>query len=245
MISTVFHAIIYNPLYNGLIFLVNIIPTHDVGLAVVALTVVVRFVVYPLSKRAVQSQLAMKKITPEVEELKKKYKKNSPEQTKAVFALYKERDIHPFAGAGLMLVQLPVLIALFWIFATGGLPTVDTQLLYSFIPRPETVNMLFVGLIDMGAKHNIPLAVLTALTQLAYSRLSMGPRAGKTAIEESLSSDMAKSFDLQARYVLPAIIGFVAYSVVAAAPLYYVTSNLFMIGQEYLAGRRFYDKKAQ
>lgn len=245
MISNIFHVIVYDPLYNGLIFLVDIIPTHDVGLAVVALTILVRFVVYPLSKRAVQSQMAMKKIMPEVEELKKKYKKNSPEQTKAVFALYKERDIHPFAGAGLMLIQLPVLIALFWIFVTGGLPTVNMQLLYAFVPRPETVNMFFLGFIDMGAKYNISLAVFTALTQLAYSRLSMGPRVGKTAIEESLSSDMAKSFDLQVRYVLPIVIGFVAYSVAAAAPLYYVTSNLFMIGQEYLAGRRFYDKKTQ
>jgi membrane protein insertase Oxa1/YidC/SpoIIIJ len=105
--------------------------------------------------------------------------------------------------------------------------------------------MLFLGLIDMGAKHNIVLALLTVATQLIYSRLSMGPRVGKTAVEESLSSDMAKSFDLQVRYVLPVVIGFVVYVVAAAAPLYYVTNNIFMIAQEYLAGRRFYDKKAQ
>lgn len=244
MISTAFHTIFYNPLYNGLIYLVDTIPGHDVGLAVVLLTILVRIVVYPLSKRAIQSQIAMKKITPEVEELKKKFKKNSPEQTQAVFALYKERDVHPFAGIGLMLVQLPVLIALYWIFAMGGLPKVNVQLLYTFIPKPEMVNMLFLGFIDMGAKHNIILALLTAVTQMAYSRLSMGARVGKTAIEESMSNDMARSFDLQARYVLPVIIGFVAYSVAAAAPLYYVTSNIFMIGQEYLAGRRFYDTKA-
>lgn len=245
MISTAFHATIYDPLYNGLIALVDIMPGHDVGLAVIALTVIVRIVIYPLSKRTVESQMAMKKVAPEVEALKKKYKKNSPEQTQAIFALYRERGIHPFAGLGLMLIQIPILIALFWIFATGGLPKIDEQLLYSFVPRPETINMLFLGLIDMGAKHDIVLAVLTAATQLVYSRLSMGPRAGKTAIEESLSSDMARSFDLQVRYVLPIIIGFVAYSVAAAAPLYYVTSNIFMIGQEYLAGRRFYDTKAQ
>jgi len=245
MISTIFHTIVYDPLYNALVFLVDTIPGHDVGLAIVILTILVRLVVYPLSKRTIASQIAMKKITPEVEELKKKFKANSPEQTQAVFALYKERDVHPFAGLGLMLIQLPILIALYWIFALGGLPVVDTHILYTFIPKPETVNMLFLGLIDMGAKHNILLALLTIVTQLAYSRLSMGPRVGKTAIEESLSSDMARSFDMQARYVLPVVIGFVAYSVAAAAPLYYVTSNLFMIAQEYLAGRRFYDKKTQ
>lgn len=245
MISSAFHAAVYDPLYNSLIFLVNHIPTHDVGIAIVILTIVVRLVVYPLSKKAIQSQIAMKKVVPEVEELKKKYKKNSPEQTQAIFAFYKEHDIHPFAGLGLMLIQLPILIALYWIFAMGGLPVVDEKILYGFVPRPETVNMLFLGIIDMGAKHNIVLALLTVATQLIYSRLSMGPRVGKTAVEESLSSDMAKSFDLQVRYILPIVIGFVVYVVAAAAPLYYVTSNIFMIAQEYLAGRRFYDKKAQ
>lgn len=245
MISPLFHIIIYDPLYNALVFLVDVIPTHDVGLAIIALTVFVRFVIYPLSKNAIQSQIAMKKAVPEVEALKKKYKKNSPEQTQAIFAYYREHNIRPFAGIGLMLVQLPILIALYWIFAMGGLPQVDTKILYSFVPQPETVNMFFLGFVDMSAKHNLGLALLTVVTQFIYSRLSMGPRVGKTAIEESLSNDVARSFDLQMRYVLPVVIGFVVYVVAAAAPLYFVTSNIFMIAQEYLAGRRFYDKKAK
>jgi len=238
MISSFFHTTIYDPLYNALIWLVGILPGHDVGVAVIALTLIVRFVLYPLSRRAIQSQMAMKKVAPEVEEIKKKYKNNSPEQAQAIFALYKERGVHPFAGMGVMLIQIPILIALYWIFAVGGLPTVNTHLLYSFITTPPTINMHFLGVVDMGAKHNIILAFLTVVTQMIYSRLSMGPRAGKTAVEESLSSDMAKSFDLQVRYVLPVIIGVVGYSIAAAATLFYVTSNVFMIAQEYLSGRR-------
>ena len=83
MISSAFHAAIYVPLYNGLVFLVGHIPTHDMGLAVIALTILVRIVVFPLSHRAVRSQIAMKKLAPEVEELKKKFKSNSPEQSAA------------------------------------------------------------------------------------------------------------------------------------------------------------------
>ena len=70
MISQLFHAVIYDPLYNGLVFLVGIIPTHDVGLAVIALTIVARVIIYPLSKRAIETQMAMKKIAPEVEKIK-------------------------------------------------------------------------------------------------------------------------------------------------------------------------------
>ena len=60
MVGNLFNAAIYNPLYNGLVYLVGIIPTHDVGIAVVLLTIVVRIIVYPLSRRAVQAQLDMK-----------------------------------------------------------------------------------------------------------------------------------------------------------------------------------------
>lgn len=241
MISQWFHAGVYDPLYNGLTFFVGVIPTHDIGLAIIALTLVVRIVIYPLSSRAIRAQMAMKKIAPEVDALKVKYKDNREEQGRAIFALYKEKDVHPFASIGLMLIQFPVLIGLYWVFYAGGFPNVDTSLLYSFVQVPASVSMEFLGILDMS-KRSILLAVLAALTQLVYTRLSMGPRQKTpeaTPVEASLSGDMAKSFDLQARYMLPAIIGVIAYTIPAAAPLYWVTSNILMIVQEYAMGRRF------
>ncbi len=241
MISNVFHASIYDPLYNGLTFFVGIIPTHDIGLAIIALTIIVRVVIYPLSSRAIKAQMAMKKIAPEIDVLKAKYKDNLEEQGKAIFALYKERDVHPFASIGLVLIQFPVLIGLYWVFYAGGFPNIDTSLLYSFVHVPASVNMEFLGLLDMS-KRSIVLAILAAATQLVYTRLSMGPRQKaleSTPVEASLSHDMAKSFDLQARYMLPAIIGVIAYTIPAAAPLYWVASNVSMIIQEYAMGRRF------
>ena len=238
MIGSIFTAIIYNPLYNGLVYLVGIIPTHDVGIAVILLTIVVRIIVYPLSRRAVQAQLDMKEAAPEIAKLREKYKNDKQGESKAIFALYKERDIHPFASFLLVLVQFPVLIGLYWVFARGGLPIIDVTRLYSFVHAPAAINMEFLGVLNM-AGHSIVLGVLAAVTQFIYTRLSMGPRGVKTATEASFSDDMAKSMDVQARYVLPAVIGVISFSVVAAAPLYWVTSNSFMILQEYVAGRRF------
>lgn len=240
MISYIFHLLVYNPLYNGLVFFVGTVPLHDVGLAVIALTIIARLVLYPLSRRAIQAQLAMKNITPEIEELKKKHKDDREAQSKAIFALYKERDIHPFAGLAVVLVQFPILIGLYLVFSRGGLPVIDPALLYPFVHIPESVNMEFLGLLDMRS-HSVFLAILTALTQFAYTRLSMGPRStiDPSPVESTLSGDMAKSFDMQARYVLPAVIGVISYSVAAAAPLYWVTSNIFMILQEYISGKRF------
>jgi YidC/Oxa1 family membrane protein insertase len=244
MIGSIFHTIIYAPLYNGLVFFVGVAPLHDVGLAVIALTILVRVILFPLSRRAVESQLAMKKIAPEIEELKKKHKDNV-EQSKAIFALYKERGIHPFSSVGLLLLQLPVLIGLYWVFARGGLPSIDGSILYSFVHVPPTVNMHFLGFMDMAKNHNIVLAILAALTQLGYTRLSMGPRGSQSAGEATLSGDMAKSFDVQARYIFPVMIGVISFTITSAAPLYWVTSNSFMIIQEYASGRRFGTEKAK
>jgi YidC/Oxa1 family membrane protein insertase len=242
-IAAGFSAIIYRPFYNGLVFLVGVLPTHDVGLAVIILTIIVRFILFPLSRRAVQAQLAMKKIGPEVEKLKEKYKDKPEEQGRAIFALYKERGVHPFAGFLLILVQLPILLGLYWVFSRGGFPKIDPSLLYSFVHAPGSVSMEFLGLIDMGAK-SIPLAIAAAVSQFIYTRLSMGPTEKSSPVEASLSGDMARSFEIQARYVLPAIVGVIGFSLAAAAPLYWTTSNTFMILQEYLSGRRFNDPDA-
>ena len=245
MIAAVFHAIVYNPIYNGLVFFVDVLPNHDVGLAVIIVTIIVRLILAPLSRRAIDAQMKMKEIAPELETVKAQYKDKQEEQTRAIMALYKERGVHPFSGFLLLLIQLPILLGLYWVFARGGLPTVNTAILYSFVHVPQTVNMEFLGLINMSSR-SIVLAVLAMLTQFAYTRLSMGPRGSQTpveAVESSFSTDMAKSLDLQARYVLPLMVGVIGFTIAAAAPLYWVTGNIVMIIQELLAGRRFNPKK--
>jgi len=240
MISTAFHAIVYDPLYNGLVFLVGVIPTHDVGLAVIALTILVRVLLFPLSRRAVETQMAMKKIAPEVERLKEKYKGNREEQARALFALYREHGVHPFASIGLLLAQLPVLFALYWIFASGGLPDIHPELLYSFVSAPAGVDMTFLGILDMGG-NSIVLGVLAAVTQFVYTRLSMGTPQKKAQPVQggNFSADLARSFEMQARYVLPATFIVLSFFIPSAAMLYLTTSNAFMIGQELFSGRRF------
>lgn len=245
MISALFHAIVYNPIYNALVYFVDILPSHDVGLAVIIVTIVVRVVLYPLSQRAIVAQMKMKEVAPEIDALKVKLKDKPDELGRAIFALYRERGVHPFSGFLVLLIQLPILLGLYFVFARGGLPSVNADILYSFVAIPTSVNMEFLGAIDMG-RHSLILAVLAMVTQFVYTRLSMGPRGSQTpveAVEASFSRDLAKSMDLQMRYLLPLMVGVIGYTIVAAAPLYWIVGNLFMIGQELLAGRRFNPKK--
>lgn len=237
MIGAVFHALVYNPIYNGLVFFVSVVPTHDVGIAVIIVTILVRALLFPLSRAAIKTQIKMKEVAPEVERIKKTITK-SDEQSKAILALYKERGVRPFAGFLVVLIQLPILLGLYWVFARGGLPVIQAAILYPFVHTPSAINMEFLGLVDM-TKPSVVLAALAMLVQFVYTRLSMGPRGQLTATEASLSSDMAKSFDLQARFMLPAMVGVIGLFIASAAPLYWLTGNLFMIGQELLAGRRF------
>ncbi len=239
MFKAAFYNFIYDPLYNGLVFLVDSVPNHDIGIAIIILTIVVKIVLYPLSRQAVRTQIAMKEIAPEIDALKEKLKDKQEEQARAIFALYKERGIRPFSSFFLILVQFPILFGLYWVFWHGGLPEVDASLLYAFIPRPEMVNMEFLGLLDMR-ERSLLLAACAGLTQLVYARLSMGVRKPRTeTTEASFANDMAHSFDLQARYILPLIVAGIAYTVASAVPLYWTTSNLFMIAQEFMMGRRF------
>ncbi len=238
MFSAIFHEGIYEPLYNALVYLIDIVPGHDVGIAVIILTLLVKILLIPLSRQAIRTQGAMRAIAPEMEALKKKHKDNQEEQARAMFALYKEKNIRPFSTFFLVLLQLPILFGLYWVFWKGGLPIINTDILYSFIPAPPAVDMSFLGFIDMG-ERSLLLALLTGVTQYIYTRLSMGPRQPKPQQtgETSFSADMARSFDLQARYVLPILFTGISYSLSAALPLYWATSNIFMIGQEILMSR--------
>jgi YidC/Oxa1 family membrane protein insertase len=239
MFKATFFNLIYEPLYNGLVFLVDIVPAHDIGIAVVILTIFVKLILLPLSRQAIRTQSLMREIAPEVERLKEKYKEKPEEQARAIFALYRERNIRPFATFFLIFLQLPILFGLYWVFWKGGFPAINADTLYAFVPVPERVNMEFLGIVDMS-ERSIFLAALTGLTQYLYTRLSMGKRKPRVKEDKpTFSSDMAHSFDLQARYVLPLLFAGISYTLAAALPLYWTTSNVFMIAQEFVMGRRF------
>ena len=77
MISTAFNFLLYNPLYNALIFFVSIAPYASVGIAVILLTVLVKFILFPLSLKAVKTQVMVRELEPELAKIKKKYEENS------------------------------------------------------------------------------------------------------------------------------------------------------------------------
>lgn len=234
MISNIYHSVVYQPLYNGLILLMDTIPWADAGIVVILFTIVVKLVLFPLSKKAVTTQIQMKKIEPELAVLREQYKDDKQEQARKTLALYKEKGIRPFMSVLLIFIQLPIIFGLYRIFWHSGLPTVDSSLLYRFVTEPEYINMVFLGLVDISSK-SIPLAVIVAISTFLQAKL-MAPKAAEKPLShggtDSFKHDLARSMRVQMIYVFPFIAGFISYGISAAISLYWITSNLFTIGQE-------------
>ena len=114
--SYLFNLFFYEPLYNGLIFLIGVLPRADIGIVVVLFTCIVKLILFPLSKKSVLTQIRMKEIQPELDAIKEKHKENKQEQALKVMALYKERKINPFSGILLIFIQIPIIFALYFVF---------------------------------------------------------------------------------------------------------------------------------
>src|ERR1035437_9801938 len=148
MISTLWNAIIFRPFYNGLICLFHFLPFFDAGVIVIIFTIIVKIILLPLSIKASKSQLQMKSIEKDLNAIKEKHKDNKEEQTKQTIEYYKVNHINPFAGIFVLLIQLPIIIGLYRVFLTSGLPKINSALLYHFVSSPAagSINMVFLGL---------------------------------------------------------------------------------------------------
>jgi len=231
MISHFFSVSVYEPLYNGLIFLMSIMPWADAGISVIIFTFLVKLALFPLSQKATRTQLKIKALEGELGSLKEKYKNDREAHAKATMAFYKEKNINPFSTFFLALIQIPIIFALYFIFYSGGLPEINKDILYSFISVP-TVSMHFLGLIDI-TKGSLILAILVSVSQYFQVRFAMPVMKPKApGAPPSIKDDFARTMSLQMRYFLPPLVGVIAFNISGAVSLYWITSNLFAIGQE-------------
>jgi YidC/Oxa1 family membrane protein insertase len=234
MISSIFNSVFYNPLYNGLVFLLHTLPWLDLGFAIIIFTIIVKLALFPFSQKSVKTQAKIKQIEPQIKEIKEKYK-DKQEQAVKTMELYKQEQINPFSGFILILIQIPIIFALYFIFLRAGFPEINTEILYSFVGVPTQIKTTFLGLIDVSEKSLI-LALITGITQFFQAQLA-SPKTEPKKDNQGLAADFARSMSLQMKYVFPIIIFFIAYTISAAIALYLMTSNIFMIGQELYAKR--------
>ncbi len=236
MFNYIWHTFFFDPIYNGLVFFIDVVPGGDVGLAIIATVIVVKTILLPLSIKAAKTQRIMREIEPKLKEIKETLKNKREEQSRAMMEIYSKAGINPLASVALIFLQIPIIIALYFSVYKGGgiaLPDINIDLLYSFIKVPEFVNMNFMGIVDITGR-SLVLAFLAGVTQYYQVKVSMPvlPPRDREALP-NFKDDFSRNMQLQMRYVMPVIIFFVAYTMAASIALYFFVSNVVAILQEF------------
>ena len=231
LITYAYHEIFFRPLLNGLLFLTSVIPTHDLGIAVIALTVAVRTILFPITHSTLKTQRAMKALEPDIKRIQQG-KTSREEQSRALMELYKAHGINPFSGFMLLLIQLPLLIALYQVF-WHGIPFTGEGL-YSFLSLPESINTMFLGLVPLQ-KSSIGISALAAISQYWQARLAMPPKKNS---DKPASGDFAAIMQKQMLYMFPVLIFILGFRLPAAVSLYWTAMNVFAIVHEAIVRRK-------
>ena len=243
--QALWNSVFYQPIYNILIFIVDNITFGDVGFAIIIVTIIVKLALSPLTRKTIKSQILMKKMEPEIKQIKKDFP-NKEEQAKKTFELYKKYGTNPFSGCLVVLLQLPVIFALYYVFYKPF--NIDPSLIYSFIVPPEYIHTNFLGLIEMGSK-SIFLGVFAGVTQFIQGYLSSPVKPknekneDKTTTPKTFQEQLSDSMQMNIKYILPIFVGFIAWRISAAVALYWIVSNIFTIVQEWYIRRKLLNNK--
>jgi YidC/Oxa1 family membrane protein insertase len=214
----------YRPILNFVIFLYNIIPGHDLGVVIILFTLIIKLILYPLSQKSLKSQKELQELQPKIEEIKKQFKDDKEGMSKAMMELYKNNKVNPFSSCLPLLIQLPFLFAIFKVFRVG-FEGKTLDLLYSFVSRPESINYISFGFLNLQNK-NIVIAILAGLAQFWQARMMVIKRA-EVKSEGAKDEDMLAIMNKQMVYMMPVLTVFIGMSFPAGLGLYWLFTTLF------------------
>lgn len=224
---------LYKPIFNTLIFLVSFMPNHNLGWAIILLTFIVKVILLVPNQKALKAQKAMQKVQPQLDALKKKYKENPQKLAEETMKIWQKHKVNPMSSCLPMLIQFPVLIALFYV-VKDGLDFINPQLLYDSLKTFDAslIQPVFLGLIDLTKINFIALPIIVGLLQFGQMRLTLG-KSLKDAPVDSPMPMMNKTMI----YVMPILIAFFTASLPAAVGFYWGASTIFGIAQQFVVNR--------
>lgn len=258
----IFDILIVQPIFNLLIGLYSIIPGGDFGVSLIIFTVIVRLVMYPLVKKQLHQTRIMRKLQPQLAKIKKQAKGNKQLEGMQMLELYKKHGVSPFRSIGILLVQLPIFLALYYVIQifTSHRDQI-AKFTYDFleglgpirqlIENPSAFNEKLFGLVDLtkaAISQNhidvflIVLAVVAAATQYIMSKQTMPQSESKKRLRDIMSEaaegKQADQSEMNAIVmgkmikVLPIFMFFIMISVPGALALYYAVSNIVAVMQQ-------------
>lgn len=239
--SYLFNTFLYEPLLNVLMWLYHVVSFHDLGIAIVLLTVLIKALLFYPSLNQLRAQKSLQDAQPAIEELKKKYADNKEELGRQIMAYYKNNKVNPFSSCLPLLIQLPILIALFEVFRAGIATTADGLLqpnqvehLYGFLRdvySTTAINHIFLGFMDLTKNHNIVLAVLAGLMQFLQAKM-LSTRRAPVRSSGSKDEDMTAALNKQMLYIFPVMTVIFGYQFPAGLALYWLISTFITWAQQ-------------
>ena len=203
-ISDIFYLLIFEPLFNFLIAILNLIPYSNLGAGIIIVTLVIRFILYPSFKKSLEVQKKIAEIRPQLKKIEKEHKDDRQKRAEAQMALYKEHKINPFSSLLFPLfVQLPILFGLYKIFTVDFFNNGASEHLYSLVSYPESIGIYFLT-INLTEPSFIIAAVAAVIQYLQARSMTnfQASRQDKTD-DGSKEQDVQKSMNLVMLYVLP------------------------------------------
>ncbi len=184
----------------------------NLGLAIVIMTIIIKLIMYPLTQKQIQSTKAMMELQPKMKALQEKYKDDKQRLNMELANLYKTEGVNPLAGCLPLLIQMPIMIGIFY-----GIRD------YDYAAHPEIVTS-FLWLKDISlADPTYILPVLSALTTFIQTKQTMpdtGNAQGKIM-----------------GYFMPLFIGYISLTFPAGLVLYWVVMNIMQIAQQALMNK--------
>jgi len=226
-----FHIFLFQPIFNIFVGLYNLVPGHDVGVVVLIITILIRLALYPLTNKSIKAQRSLQELQPKMEEMKKKYKDDKQKQTQAIMELYKNNKVNPLGSCLPMLVQLPILIALYMVLRDVLASNNLAENLYSFIANPGTIEVISFGFLDMS-KPSIVLAVMAGAAQYWQAKTMSRKQAPKKAGSGAKDENMMAMMNKQMLYFMPVLTVFIGATLPAGLTLYWFFGTLLMALQQ-------------
>jgi len=228
----IFNTLLYQPVLNLLVYFYNVLPGNDIGLAIIALTIIIKLILLPLSMQSIKSQKAMQEIQPKLEALKKEFKDDKEKLAAETMKLYKAQKVNPLSSCLPLLIQFPFLIAVYQAFRIG-LTSEHLELIYPFVHNPGQINPMAFGFVNL-AVPNIVLAVLAGGAQFVQTKMLSTKKPetkNKASKDEGALANMNKSM----LYFMPFMTIFIGTRLPGGLTLYWLlTTVLTVVQQKYL-----------
>ena len=240
-IGHIFDIALYQPIFNTLIFFYDKIPGHDMGVAIIVLTLLIKVVLFWPALSALKAQKKIQDTQPHVDAIREKYKDNKEELGKQLMEFYKQNQVNPFSSCLPLIIQLPILIALYRAFqglqidpVTHFLTAGQLQELYGPLASAyanTVIHTTLFGIVDLTAKNNIILALAAGVAAFFQAKTLQSKRA-VLRTPGTKDENAASAVNKQMMYIMPVMTVIFGYQFPAGLALYFLVSTLFSLVQQ-------------